>query len=400
MSHLGIINVSRLFEAVASLVIAESAVAQVKDVAVAQPTRIDWAFAARGFGKDAAKLPAGYASTAQKYQLVVPKGYSAAKAWPLIVFISAGNQPAGWNNWKKACEMEGVLFCSPHEAGNSTPAGARTRIVLDMLDDVRRKYRIDPQQTYLSGFSGGGRMACSIGYALPELFAGVVPVCGTNPIAPPTYVRHRLEDRVSVAFVTGEKDFNRKENEANMAPYFEEIGIRSKLWVVPGMAHAIPSGDVMETVYAWLKEDLPRRIADAKARPELAVEPSDAPNADEQAKRFLAAADKELANKDRIWRGVALLQGVVFRWDKSPSAKAASAKLKALLADERMLDAIGIQGAADEQRFLSAQAKGLERFGDLARAVEAWELLARNYEGTPAGQNATDQVRRLRAAKK
>jgi len=63
------------------------------------------------------------------------------------------------------------------------PAGQRTRIVLDMLDDVRRHQRIDADQTYITGFSGGGRMACAIGFALPEYFGGVAPVCGTNPIS-------------------------------------------------------------------------------------------------------------------------------------------------------------------------------------------------------------------------
>ena len=30
-----------------------------------------------------------------------------------------------------------------------------------------------------------------------------------------------------------------------MAPWFAELGIRSKLWVVPKMGHAIPSAEVM-----------------------------------------------------------------------------------------------------------------------------------------------------------
>src|SRR6266480_1716891 len=80
---------------------------------------------------------------------------------------------------------------APYGAGNSTPAGQRARIILDVLDDVRRQYAIDPDLTYLTGFSGGGRMACAIGFALPEYFGGVIPLCGTNTIGAPTYLRHR-----------------------------------------------------------------------------------------------------------------------------------------------------------------------------------------------------------------
>ncbi len=187
---------------------------------VSAPTRLDWEFAVGGFGKGAAKLPAGYDSTKQRYQLYVPKNYKKEKPAALILFISPGDQPGAFKNWQQICETHGVFFASPFGAGNNTAAGLRTRIILDVLDDVRRQYSIDPDQTYITGFSGGGRMACAIGFALPEYFGGVIPLCGTNPITGPGYLRHRIADRLSVAFVTGEKDFNRKENEAYMAPWF------------------------------------------------------------------------------------------------------------------------------------------------------------------------------------
>jgi predicted esterase len=375
--------------------------AQVKDVTVSAPTRLDWAFAVRGFGKDAATLPAKFSSTTQKYQLHVPMDYKADRDWPLVVFISPSNGPSGWNNWKKTCEKDGVLFCSPYMAGNDVAAGQRTRIILDVVDDVRRKYRIDPDQTYLSGFSGGGRMACAIGFSLPEVFAGVAPVCGTNPIMEPTYLRHRLVDRVSVAFLTGEKDFNRKENEVYMAPYAEELGIRTKLWVVPGLGHGIPKDDVIEEAYRWLKGDLPRRRADRTTRPELAIKSDEAPSAEEQAKRLTEAATKDLANKSRVWNGVALLQGVVGRWPKTDAGRTVAAvMLKRILDDEKAIEAIAEQGAADEKKSLSAQAKALERFGDLESAARAWTALARNYAGTPFGDDAEKNVRRLRREKK
>src|SRR5262249_42580870 len=155
-------------------------------------------------------------------------------------------------------------------AGNNCPIGQRARIVLDMLDDVRRHYRIDPDQKYLTGFSGGGRMACSIAFALPEYFGGVVPFCGTNPLNRQDYLRHRVQDRLSVAFVTGATDFNRKENEEFMAPLFHDLDIRSRLWIVPKLGHGVPGPDVLTEVLKWLVDDLPRRRADAKAHPGLA----------------------------------------------------------------------------------------------------------------------------------
>jgi hypothetical protein len=376
------------------------ACAQPAERKVGAATRLDWAFAVQGFGAGSDKLPAGFDSTKQRYQLFVPKQYKAGSSWPLVLFISASDQPGGWEAWQKLCEKEGVFFCSPFAAGNNVQPGQRTRIVLDVLDDVRRTYSIDPDQTYLSGFSGGARMACAIGFALPEYFGGIVPLCGTNPPAGPTYLRHRLQDRFSVAFVTGEKDFNRKENEEYMAPWLKELGVRSKVWVVPKLGHAIAPADVLREAYAWLKEDLPRRQADAKAHPELAVSPEEAPTGGELAKRLLAAGQGELKEADRTWRGIALLQGAVMRGAGSEPGKQARQRLKDVLDDETLLPRIAEQGAKDEQLALSSQARALERFGLTAKAIEAWTVLVKNYPDSAVGRDARDQIRRLSAEKK
>ncbi len=367
---------------------------------VAGPTRLDWEFACSGFGKGAAKLPAGYDSTQQKYQLFVPKGIAKDKPAGLILFISPGNGPGGLKPWQAICEKHGLLYASPFAAGNSTQPGVRTRIILDVLDDVRRQYAIDPDRTYLTGFSGGGRMSCAIAFALPEYFGGVIPLCGTNPISGPTYIRHRIEDRLSVAFVTGEKDINRKENEVYMAPWFAELGIRSKLWVVPGVGHVVPSASVLAEVHAWLAEDLKRRRDHVRANPKLNVSASDTPAASEQAKRLFAASIENLSDPQRTWRGITLLQGVTQRWPKSEAANQARAVLKKVTEDNAILQLVEKQGAADEVKSLTSQAKALERFGDLQRAITVWQVLAGNYEGTTIGQTAVENIQRLRLKKK
>src|SRR4051794_22444009 len=87
------------------------------EVVVGQPTRLDWQGAARDFGPGADKLPATYDSSKQKYLLFVPKSYSDTKAWPLVVFISPGDNPGG-DAWRKTCLIHGALFCAPYQAGN------------------------------------------------------------------------------------------------------------------------------------------------------------------------------------------------------------------------------------------------------------------------------------------
>jgi predicted esterase len=370
--------------------------APTKEKSVAASTRLDWAFAVQGFGKDAVKLPASFDSTKQHYQVFVPKDYKKDKAWPLVLFISPGDQPSGWSAWRKVCETEGVLFASPFAAGNNVAAGQRVRIVLDVLDDVRRNYHIDPEQTYLSGFSGGGRMACAIGFALPEYFGGIVPICGTNPPPGQAYLRHRVEERLAVALVTGERDFNRKENEIYMAPWLADLGIVSKLWIVPKMGHEIPAAAVIEEAHAWLKADLSRRRKVTETWPKLAVKSNEAPAAAERAKRWLDQAATDLRDEKRVWRGVALLQGVTQRFPKTEAGQKSAANLKTILNDEKLLNIVGAQGAEDEQKSLTAQAKALERFGNIPQAIQAWQILVQNYADTPVGKAAEEQIRRLK----
>ncbi len=368
------------------------------EVTVQQATRLDWEFVASGFGKDALRLPADYDSTQQRYQLFVPKNYEASKNWPLLVFISPGDDPMGWKHWQKICQDSDTLFCAAYGAGNNCPAGKRVRIVLDMLDDVRRQYRVDADQTYIAGFSGGGRMACTIGFALPEYFGGVVPICGTNPLPRLDYLRHRVQVRLSVAFVTGDTDFNRRENEDFMFPFFQDLSIRSRLWVAAKTGHAIPGTDVLAEAKKWLDDDLKRRRADAKERPGLSASPTEVATSLVQAKGLLETAEDELKKPERTFRAVALMQGINARWGKTEPAEKARALLKEIADDPQRLKLIEEQGGAEERLVLGAQGRSLEKYGETRAALKAWDLLAKNHPDTDAGKKAIGEAKRIRTA--
>jgi hypothetical protein len=368
------------------------------EVRVGQPTRLDWKFAASGFGPEAARLPNDFESRDQRYQLYVPKGYDAAKTWPLVLFVSPGDDPLGWRFWRKPCEERGLFFCAAYGAGNNCPPGHRLRIVLDAFDDARRHYKIDPDRTYVTGFSGGGRLACTIGFALPEYFGGVVPVCGTNPLNNLDYLRLRVRDRLSVAFVTGVRDFNRRENEDFLYPMFQDLGIRSKLWIVPKLGHSLPGPEALSETVAWLEADRGRRRSDAKTYPGLATTPDEVLTDLRRAEHVLETAEAELSRPEHVYRGVALLQGIVARWGRTEPADKARQRLREIQNDPRLLRLLGEQGGAEERRTLTAQAKALERYGELSAALRAWEVLAENLAGTPEAEKASAEAKRLRAA--
>ena len=51
-------------------------------------------------------------------------------------------------------------------------------VLLALLDEVNRKYKVDQSRIYLTGLSMGGYATWSLGLKHPEKFAAIAPICG------------------------------------------------------------------------------------------------------------------------------------------------------------------------------------------------------------------------------
>ncbi len=200
-------------------------------VTVGAATRLDWTFALsnRSLANPPADWLGSYDSKPQQYDLYVPPRRDAKKLLPVLLFISPGDEPMGWKRFENLCKQRGILYAEARGAGNNCPPKKRVRIVLDVLDDIRRNYPTDADRTYLTGFSGGGRIACAIAFALPEYFGGAMPICASGDLRGESWLRQRVIDRLSVALLTGEKDFNRAEIERLRGPMLKEVGVSARL---------------------------------------------------------------------------------------------------------------------------------------------------------------------------
>ncbi len=325
--------------------------------------------------------------------LYVPDDYDPSRPWPLVVFLAPGDDPLGWRHWQQACEKEHLLFCAAYGAGARSSLALRTRVVLDMLDDVRRRYRVDPDQTYLTGFSTGTSLASALAFAYPDYCGGVVAVCGGVEHTPLEYLRLRVRERLSLALVTGPGDFNRRDLADNQSGYFTDLGVRTRLWQVKDLGHAMPEPGVLREIVGWLTEDVPRRRA---ATRQAGQANDDAPTAQALARRMLEAAETEVHQPDKLFHGVALLEGILARYDKTDSAPKAEKRLKEIQSDPRRRQALREQRAAEEKRTLAARARALERAGDLRKAFDAWGALTRAQVGTADGTQAAREMARVK----
>jgi len=359
------------------------------DVKVKAPTRIDWVFAVSNQSPAAppANWLADYDSTAQSYERYVPQSLKPNESPGLILFISPSDRATGLAAFRSICDSQRLIFASPHAAGNNVDTRQRIRTVLDVLDQLRRDFPIDPDRTYIGGFSGGGRIACAIGFSLPEYFGGVIPVCAAGDLREEPWLRQRARERLSVAHLTGESDFNRGEVERFRGPMLAEVGVRSKVWVAPRTGHAIPTTPDVKEALEWLEQALPQRRQLADQFPASRLGSQDAPTREQSAQRLLAEGELRLKKPATRYSGLMQVKGVLERWpDLKTAQKAQSILLEFERGDDRTWEEEDI---AEQRRFLIARAKCLTAYAtgplppqyqrqrpDMARAaVELWKLV-------------------------
>ncbi len=368
--------------------------ALVPEARVGGPTRLDWGFVARSFRPGEGRLSAAYDARAQRYQRFVPATYKADRAWPLVVFVPPGDDPLGWRAWDRLCEEKDVLFCAPYGAG-SGPSARRARVVLDVLDDVRRHYRIDPERTYLVGQGAGAELAFALAFALPEYFGGVVAVEGAGPPSRFAHLRRRARERLSVALVVGETSPKRRELAYGAAGLFREVGLRTKLWLVPKAGPGLPPAAVFASAYAWLEEGLGRRRADALAEDGLAATPGAPPLHQALAEKALARAEAELRRPDQVGKGVARLEALVARWERTEATDRARKRLEEARSDPRLRALAAEQLGAEERALLAAEARARERSGQVRGALKAWRALTAAHPTSPEAARGKAEAQRL-----
>lgn len=391
---------------------ADTPVGHSPEVSVSSPTRLDWVYALanQSPAEPPAHLLDNYDSTKQTYELFVPEKYSPDKSWPVVLFVSPGNRAAGFRQWEQVCRREQIIFASPHAAGNNTPMPTRIRIVMDVLDDLRRRYNVDPDRTYIGGFSGGGRVACSIAFALPEYFGGVLPVCAGGELREESSLRKRVIDRLSVAQLTGESDFNRGECERLHQTELSGVGVRCRTWVAPKTSHAIPNADIFAEAFEWLEAGLPDRQKLAKRWPASSLK--EAVSREDWAALLLKEGQQRMQRRDTFHSGLMQIKSVYVRWNDLPTAKQA---IEILTKAEQDPDqSWQADDVAEQRTFLIARARAVDAYGSgplpkqyeqqresmLKAAIQLWGLVLQDGQDQAAIAEAKRRIPQLEASLK
>ncbi len=226
--------------------------------------------------------PPAYDVATEKFRVWVPKSYAHDREWGLFVWVDAGDTPHIPQDWEKILAEHKLLAIAAYRSGNPRHPALRLRLAVDAAFNMQHRFNITPRRVYISGVSGGGRVASMIGIAYADAFSGTFPIVGASfykpmpapggRVYPPSFapddrILARAKPRNRFVLMTGSKDFNRDNTKDIYRRGFKAEGFRRVLYLeVPDLGHALPSGEWFAKGLDFLDQDAPPPQAKAKLK--------------------------------------------------------------------------------------------------------------------------------------
>ena len=208
----------------------------------------------------------------ESFEVYVPDSYDSNTPFGLFVWISAG--PSGSIERftaKQLMDKHKLIWVGANNSGNDTRLYARRiPLALDAAYNMQKLYNIDPNRVYVSGISGGGRVASITAFHHSDVYAGGIFVIGADyweimpipdhngrweAVTPKPRQENRLRAKKFGRYVllTGDTDGNRLQ----MHTYYEKGFSRCLdhvLYIqVPGMGHQIPPTEEFDKALEYLE---------------------------------------------------------------------------------------------------------------------------------------------------
>lgn len=221
--------------------------------------------------------------TEQPYGLYLPKNYDPQKKYPLVVMLhGAGSNHRlalrrvfGKSNANGETDVEAsryfpqwndvdYIVASPYARGTAGYQGIVEKDVLDVLADVKKRFNIDEDRTYLTGLSMGGGGTLWIGMTHPDIWAAIAPVCPAPPNGTDALAMNALN--VPAHFFHGDADPAVKVDiSRNWVKTLKEFGSTVEYQEYPGVFHdswvnAYKDGFIFEWFKKFKRNPFPDQV--------------------------------------------------------------------------------------------------------------------------------------------
>jgi dienelactone hydrolase len=198
------------------------------------------------------------AEPAQSYALYLPATYDPARKWPaLYAFDPAARGLRPVQCFREAAEKHGYVLVGSNVSRNG-PMGPSLQAGLAMIRDTLERFAIDERRLFVTGFSGGARVASAMAIMQKGRIAGVIGCGGGFPVGE----QPGAGTEFAFCGAIGEEDFNWLEmNRLDRA--LASLGKPHRLLRFPG-GHAWPPADAAMAALEWLELEAMRAGTRAK----------------------------------------------------------------------------------------------------------------------------------------
>jgi predicted esterase len=141
--------------------------------------------------------------TSKSYALYLPTDYDTSKSLPVIIFFDAharGRLPL--KLYKLLSNEYHFILAGSNNSQNGMDVNTTQQIASTLLNDIQQRVNINPKLIYVSGFSGGAKVACTFAFSNSSI-RGVI-ACA----APFGEQLGAVSNHPDVFMAVGNQDFN------------------------------------------------------------------------------------------------------------------------------------------------------------------------------------------------
>jgi hypothetical protein len=275
----------------------------------------------------------------QSYALYLPSNYSPGQAWPLLIgFHPAARGRAIVDTYRVAAEKYGFIVAASNNSRNG-PWDVSIAAVNAMSADLEQRFTVDTNRLYLTGHSGGTRVAMQVAVE-SKIVAGVIASSAGFADSKP---------RKSLSFVVfgtaGTEDFN-----------YIELRMLDRTLTTPHRVaifeggHTLPPADVALEAIEWL--ELQAMKSKRRPRDEALID------------QLLEKRQQDVAMATSDVTAVHLLQDLAADFDGLRDVTALAARAAALSKQKEVKKALDRERADDD-----AETRQLDQFFTLEAAL-------------------------------
>ena len=199
----------------------------------------------------------------------LPRGYDPRTPAGLLIWSSPSPRGSIPRVFGTALDELNLVCIGSDNTGNDRDVPDKFQMVFDAVATARQRFHIDDRRIYITGMSGGGKVASILAMCFPDVFAGAIPIVGFGCYSTldDSWAEHRnayfaeprgrllqLARTHRMALLSGPPDFNYAEMTARAAR-LESDGFRNiRFFSDPDMAHVMPTPKRFAEAMRWVDE--------------------------------------------------------------------------------------------------------------------------------------------------